>query len=230
MEHSHPKTQIYQGINLPHASTTTDTTHDQKRATTPVVNHPHEPDDSQDRLDHTKETRGQETSVGTGDAQAPEHGRAVVVDGVDAGPVLPHEEQAAEDEAPLHAPGLEGGKGLPETGADLAALLLEALVNVRDLLDDVLVVRLQVAHPGQDLDGLFALALFKQPPRRLGDVDGAEEEHAAGDELHRKGDQPLRVRRREGAVDAVVDPEPDQAADLPAELVYSDETTADGRR
>jgi hypothetical protein len=48
-----------------------------------VVNENHEPHKGKDSLDNTKDTGGQEASVGTSDADALEDGGAVVVDGVD---------------------------------------------------------------------------------------------------------------------------------------------------
>jgi hypothetical protein len=48
-----------------------------------VVNENHEPHKGKGSLDNTKDTSGEEASVGTGDADASEDGGAVVVDGVD---------------------------------------------------------------------------------------------------------------------------------------------------
>jgi hypothetical protein len=48
-----------------------------------VVNENHEPHKGKDSLDNTKDTGGEEASVGTGDADASEDSGAVVVDGID---------------------------------------------------------------------------------------------------------------------------------------------------
>lgn len=54
-----------------------------------MVNHPEDPDEGQNGLDNTKDAGGEQAGVGTADAEGVEDSRAVVVDGVDAGTVLP---------------------------------------------------------------------------------------------------------------------------------------------
>lgn len=133
------------------------------------------------------------------------------------------EQQGAQQKSPLDPAVLELQERLPEPLARLASVQLQVLVDVADLLADVHVGRLEVPHPAEHLHGLLAPALGEQPARGLGDPQGPEEEDPRGDQLHREGDEPLRPVLRQRPVDAVVDPEADQAADLPAQLVDPDE-------
>lgn len=50
-----------------------------------MVDEDHQPDKGEDSLDNAKDTGCEEARVCTGDADALEYGRAVVVDGVDTG-------------------------------------------------------------------------------------------------------------------------------------------------
>lgn len=107
---------------------------------------------------------------------------------------------------------------------------MQAGVHVGDFLHNVDVVPVEAPQPAQRLGGLAPAALCEQPARRLGHEGGADEQQAARDELDGKGDQPLPPAGPHGGVDAVVDPEAGEAADLPAHLVEPDEAAADGGR
>jgi hypothetical protein len=50
-----------------------------------MIDEDHQPDKGEGSLDNAKDTSCKEASVCTGDADALEYGRAVVVDGVDTG-------------------------------------------------------------------------------------------------------------------------------------------------
>lgn len=144
--------------------------------------------------------------------------------------ILEDKEKSTDQEAPLNSSLLQGDERLPEPSAHLTAEPLEVLVNEADLLQDVNVIAVEVPHPAQRLHSLLSLPLGEKPSRRLWDEEGADEKQAGRDELHGKRDDPLRVAGLHGAVDAVVDPETNQAADLPAEFVDADQPTANGGR
>lgn len=71
--------------NKVHGECTTSSTNHEEVSSTHVVNKNHEPDKGQSSLDNTKDTRGEEAGVCSGNADRFEDGRAVVVDGVDSG-------------------------------------------------------------------------------------------------------------------------------------------------
>jgi hypothetical protein len=143
---------------------------------------------------------------------------------------------------------LERLEGLPETSANLTSEPLVILVNVSHLLNHVRVCCIQVAHPAEPLDGLLTSILGEQPSGRLGEPDGANQEHAGRNQLNREWDEPLRVAWFHGVVDTVVDPclglvgsfcrgrpgkclpKADEATNLPAQLVDPDETPSNGGR
>lgn len=88
----------------------------------------------------------------------------------------------------------------------------------------------ELAQVLERLDGLLVPVLAEQPQRALVQEEAAEEQYAGGDDLHGHGDAPAG-----GAggvhvlVDAVVDPEADERADLVRDLEEAREDAADGR-
>lgn len=181
-------------------------------------------------LDNSKDTSGQEAGVCTSDTDALENCRAVVVDGVDTGSVLPEEKHASQEETVKHFALLESSKRLPETSADLPVVALEILVDVVDLLDDVQVIDVEVSHPAEVSHGLFPSALGEEPSRRLLDPESTNHEKTGRNELHSEWNQPLLVTGRHCGVDTIVDPETNQTTNLPSQFVNTDQATTDCRR
>ncbi|KAI6764070.1 hypothetical protein HG530_007859 [Fusarium avenaceum] len=131
-------------------------------------------------------------------------GGAVIVDGVDTRTILPEEHHTAKEEAPLDVSALERTEWLPETSTDFSVVAVKLLVHVANFFDD--------------------------PTRRLLDPEGAEKQHAGGNELNSEGDDPLLVARSHGLSKSIVDPEAHKATNLPAQFVDTDEATTDSRR
>lgn len=69
------------GTDVIHGDSSTKGTRHEDATTTKVVDEEENPDDRADGLDHTKDAGGEQTSVGTGDAERLEDGGRVVVDG-----------------------------------------------------------------------------------------------------------------------------------------------------
>lgn len=86
-----------------------------------------------------------------------------------------------------------------------------------------------IPHPAESLHSLLALAHHEQPSRRLGDSQNTDQEQAGRDKLNGNGNEPLGVTRRHGRVNAVVDPEADEATNLPSKLVDTDQSATDSR-
>lgn len=134
-----------------------------------------------------------------------EHGRGIVVDSVDTRAILPEEHGTTEEEAPHNTlVGAGSLEGLPETNTNSRALLLESLVNSTDLLNHIDVIFLQLAHPAEVLNGLFAATTSEQPTRRLLDENASDDQQASGDQLDREGNQPLLVARGHCGTDTVL--------------------------
>ena len=72
------------GADEPHAQASADGANQKESATAEMVDQVQQPDKGDDGLDYSEDARGQESRVGTGDADAPEHGRGIVVDRVDS--------------------------------------------------------------------------------------------------------------------------------------------------
>lgn len=105
-----------------------------------------------------------------------ENRRRVVVDGVNAGTILPEEEHASQHETVhnISARG-EGLEWLPETKTDRRLLVFKGLINSSDLLGDVNVVGIQLADPAEVLHRLTAMVLKEQPAGRFLDPQGSNE-------------------------------------------------------
>jgi hypothetical protein len=67
-------------------------------------------------------------------------------------------------------------------------------------------------------------------PRRLGHKEEAENQKYTGDELHRKGGDPLRGGRLHSLLDAITDPKAQTCSDLHTNLVEANESTSNRRR
>jgi hypothetical protein len=128
-----------------------------------------------ERKGRKREEEGRETHL--------ENGRRVVVDGVDTGTVLPHEEgggdeHAAEKEA-LSEELAEGGE---ESSADGGAVVLDLHVDLVDLVDDVGVLGVEATDEAKVLDRFVATVAGNEPTRRLADEEGdTSEENSARD-------------------------------------------------
>jgi hypothetical protein len=100
----------------------------------------------------------------------------VVVDGVNAGSILPEEEHASQHQTVHNIPASgESLEGLPETNADGRLLVFKGLVNSVDLLGDVNVVGIQLADPAKVLHRLAATVLEEQPTGRFFDPQSSNE-------------------------------------------------------
>lgn len=134
-----------------------------------------------------------------------EDGGRVVVDGIDARPILPEEQHASDEQPPLQirspAKRLEG---LPETNTDGRLLLLVDLVDGGNLLGDVHVRGLQLANPAQVLHALTSAVLEKEPARGFANPQRPCKEQAGGDQLHGERDDPLLTAGRQMLFDAVL--------------------------
>jgi hypothetical protein len=78
--------------DIPEAQRATNSTNEQHGPTAEVVDEDGDPNKSENSLDDTEDTGGEETGVGAADAEGAEDGGGIVVDGVDARAVLPEEE------------------------------------------------------------------------------------------------------------------------------------------
>ena len=77
-----------------------------------------------------------------------EDSRAVVVDSVDAGAVLPEEQGASEEQAPHDfLVGTGSLERLPEADANATALLVQRLVNGTDFFNHIDIIFGQLADP-----------------------------------------------------------------------------------
>jgi hypothetical protein len=213
-----------------------------------VIDEDQNPDDGEYGLDHTEDTGGQEGGAGTADTDRGEyleeslaylftdiisfirtHSWGIVVDSVNSGSILPHEQHASKEQAPHDLAVPSGGlEGLPETFTNRSGLLLKNQVKRSDFFNDVKVVGGQIANPAKILDGLLAAVLGHEPAGALPDPEGSEEKHTGGNELNGEGDDPLSVVGRKSLLDSIVDPETDQSSGLPAEFVNTDKATSDG--
>jgi hypothetical protein len=101
------------------------------------------------------------------------------------------------------------------------AVVLDLSFNSGDFLNNVKIICREVADPTQIPQGKLVFSLREQPPWGFLDPHRTDEQAASGDELYRKGNEPLFPRRRHCLLEAVVDPEADKAADLPFESVSS---------
>lgn len=98
----------------PHAEGTGDGTDEKKLSSSELIDEEEKPDKGHNGLDNTEDTSHQVDSVAL-NTDAGENGRGVVVNGVDTGAVLPEEQHAAQEQAPLQiGTGTKGLEGLPE--------------------------------------------------------------------------------------------------------------------
>ena len=150
----------------PHADGPSCRSDQQQQPSAHAVDQVEQPDDGHHRLDHAEDARGQKAGAVAFQPDALEHGRAVVVDGVDAGPVLPEEEHATEEQPvqdTLVRPGFL--ERPPEAKPDRGALVLQGLVNGPDLLNHVDMVGGDLADPAEVADGLLTPTTQEQPAR-----------------------------------------------------------------
>lgn len=194
-----------------------------------MVDKEQQPDDGQDSLHNTEDTRGKETGVGALDTDALEDGGTVVVDGVDTRAVLPEEEHASEEESPEDLGLPQSAKWLPETSTNLRAVPLDLCITVRNLLDHVDVISREFSDPLQVTERLLTAALGEKPSGRLLNPEDADEKQACGNELNCKRNDPLPVAWGHGLSETIVDPKPDETTNLPAKLVNTNESAADSR-
>lgn len=87
--------------DVPQANTATDGSDHQKTSSTILIDKENKVDEREYSLDDTKEPSSEQRGVGASDTNGLEDGWRVVVDGVDTRSVLPEEERASEEEAPL---------------------------------------------------------------------------------------------------------------------------------
>ncbi|KAJ8119031.1 hypothetical protein OPT61_g83 [Boeremia exigua] len=143
---------------------------------------------------------------------------------VDAGEVLEQEEHVAQEQAPQHrVVGQRQTDGLDESSGQVIDLEIHHL----NLLEDVGVVGLELPVPAEVGNALLAPALGPQPAGCLPEEEQtADEDHAGRDELHGEGNEPLVATVCDALGHAEVDPEADEAANLPAQFVGSDKTSS----
>ena len=213
----------------PHADRATSSADHKKLGAAEVVDEIHEPDESDNSLDNTEETGGEETSVGTSDTNRLEDGGRVVVDGVDTGAVLPEEEHTTEEETVLDLALLDSLEGSPEARADNHAVVLDLSIDGSNLLNHVGVGRIEVTDPAQILDGLLAVTASELPARRFPQPKSTEEKQTGGNELNGEGDLPLTGGGSHSLDESIVDPETNESTDLPSQFVNTDKTSTDRR-
>lgn len=147
------------GTNSIHAGGSADGTTEEELTTSELINQKEQPDNGEDSLDDTKDTIENTLSVAS-NTKTGEDSRAVVVDGVDTGRVLPEEQHATQEEAVLQARRLEDSlEGLPEAQTNSSNLLLDGLVNSSHLLGDVNISFIELTNPAEVLHGLLATTL-----------------------------------------------------------------------
>lgn len=135
-----------------------------------------------------------------------EDSRGVVVDGVNAGTVLPEEEHATQEQTPHDTLVVTSSlEWLPEANTDGRALLFQGLINSTDLLHHVDIALGQLADPAKVLDGFLATATGEQPTGGLADEDTANQQETGRDQLNSEGNQPLLVARSEGLGDTILE-------------------------
>lgn len=117
-----------------------------------------------------------------------EDSRGVVVDGVNAGTVLPEEKHATQEQTP-HDTLVATGRleWLPEANTDGRPLLLQGLINSADLLHHVDIGLGQLADPAKVLDGFLATATGEQPTGGLADEDATDQQETGRDQLNSEG-------------------------------------------
>lgn len=184
-----------------------------------MINDGEAPDEGEERLDDTEDTRRQETGARSGDSDRLEERRGVVVDRVDTerwrevsscsqenrtgrganspSTVLPDEERSRDEHATEEEALAEDlSERSPETSSDGRAIVLDLDIDLVHLVDQVRLLGREVADEAQVLDGFVAAVPRDQPTRRLLDEErDTGEEHASGDELNGERDEPLLARR-----------------------------------
>ena len=118
------------GSNVPHADGPTDSTNHEQETATQFVDKEEEPNDSYDGFDDTKDAGSEKGSVSAGDADGFKDSWRVVIDGIDAGCVLPEEKSTTKEEAPEDfAISDNSAERVPEAEAHGGLLMLEGAVN-----------------------------------------------------------------------------------------------------
>jgi hypothetical protein len=134
----------------------------------------------------------------------------------------------AQEQAPEHSVvGQCQANRLDETSGQVVDLEVHHL----DLLDDVGVIGLQLPVPAKVGNALLAPTPGPEPARGFPqEEDAANEDHSGWNELDSERNEPLVAAVRHALGHAKVDPETDEAANLPAEFVSADQTASNSRR
>ena len=101
---------------------------------------------------------------------------------------MPQEEHAA-DEKPIHNLAIvyHGLEGLPETKANLGALVLDGVVNCDNFFLHVDVIAVELADPAKVFDAFFTPASAEEPARGFFEKKRPAEEETSRNELNSKG-------------------------------------------
>lgn len=217
--------------NDPQADGTTDSTDQEQVTTTDAINEIQQPHEGDDSLDNTEDTGGQETSVGTSNANTLcgkkkgvskvvtscfcsffhpsraylENGRRIVVNSIDARAILPEEEHATQEQTPHNTlVGAGSLEWLPEANADGRALLLQGLVDGTNLLNHIDVILGQLTDPAKVLDSFLATTTTEQPTGRLADEGTTDQKKTGRDQLNGERNQPLLVAGSQGLGDTIL--------------------------
>lgn len=174
------------------AESTPESTEHEEVSSTKVVDEEEEPDDGYQCLDDTEDAGGEERGVCAGDTNGFEDCGGVVVDGVDAGRILPEEEGTAKKEsvadfAIVH----ECSEWLPESKTDGCMLMFECGIDCRDFFEHIDVVGVKFSDPAEVLEGFGALTTAHEPAWRFPDEEEADEHQASWDKLDSEWNEPL---------------------------------------
>ena len=115
---------------------------------------------------------------------------------------------------------------LEETSGQIEDLLF----HHGDLLENVDIIGSQIPDPTEIGDGFIDSTFGEQPARSLLEKQASDEQKPSGDQLHREWNEPLLLACWQCLNHAVVDPEANQAAELPAKFIGTDKTTTNSRR
>lgn len=106
---------------------------------------------------------------------------------------------------------------MPKAETNCGALVFNSIVDSHDFLLHVDMLGGELTKPAQCLDSFFTAAAGEEPTRRFFDDKSTCEEQPGRYKLDAKWDKPLLVGGSKVLVDAVVDPESGEAANLPAD-------------
>ncbi len=195
-----------------------------------MIDEEDEVDQSEDSLDNTEETSGEECSVSSSNTNTFEDSRRVVVYSVDARSVLPEKERSTEEESPLDFSARSKQlERLPKSKTASDHLSFDVRFNSVNLLLNIDIILRKGSDPAKVLDGLLSLPLGHQPSRTFVQPERTEEEHARWDDLDGERDDPLGVVRRESLVDSVVDPKAYESTNLPTKFKHADKSPTNSR-